>query len=100
MSALGRKTVNETENFASPIGMQLKKNDSTDLEIVFKTLTELIHQLNNSGILIVQRTCFGCKFFDKSENKSRCILMDKELLSSDIRVDCPEHEENPAGKKG
>jgi len=99
LSDLGRKTVAETENFANPIETQLKKSETADLENVFETLSKLIYQLQNNGILTVQRTCFGCKFYDKSENRNYCNLMEKELLTSDIRLDCPEYEEKPAGNK-
>jgi len=96
LSDLGRKTVSETENFANPIETQLKNIKTADLEIVFETLSKLIYQLNNNGILTVQRTCFGCKFYAKSENRNYCNLMETELLTSDIRLDCPEHEVKPA----
>ena len=98
LSDLGRKTVTETENFANPIEKQLKNIEIADLESVFETLSKLIYQLNNNGILTVQRTCFGCQFYDKSENRTYCNLMEKELLTSDIRLDCPEYEKNTAGK--
>ncbi len=98
LSALGKKTVAETENFANPIEKQLKNIKKSDLENLFKTLSTLIYQLNNNGILTVQRTCFGCKFYDKSENRNYCNLMEKELLTSDIRLDCPEYEEKPTNK--
>jgi len=97
LSDLGRKTVAETENFASPIETQLEKLEKSDLESVFKTLSHLIYQLNDNGMLTVQRTCFGCKFYDKSGNKSYCNLMEKELLTSDIRLDCNEYEEKLTG---
>jgi DNA-binding MarR family transcriptional regulator len=97
LSDLGSKTVAETENFANPIETQLKNNETADLENVFETLSKLIYQLQSNGILTVQRTCFGCKFYDKSENRNYCNLMETELLTSDIRLDCPEYEEKPAG---
>ncbi|NQY31008.1 MAG: MarR family transcriptional regulator [Flavobacteriaceae bacterium] len=97
LSDLGKKTVAKTENFANPIETQLKKIETADLESVFETLSKLIYQLNNNGILTVQRTCFGCKFYNKSENRNYCNLMEKELLTSDIRLDCSEYEEKPAG---
>lgn len=99
LSELGKKTVSETENFANPIEAQLENIETVDLENVFKTLSELIYQLNKNGILTVQRTCFGCKFYDKSRGKDYCNLLDKELLTPDIRLDCPEFEEKPAGNR-
>ncbi|MDO5981532.1 MarR family winged helix-turn-helix transcriptional regulator [Flavivirga spongiicola] len=97
LSDLGKKMVSETENFANPIEKQLKNIETADLENVFETLSKLIHQLNNNRILTVQRTCFSCNFYDKSENRNYCNLMEKELLTPDIRLDCPEYEEKSAG---
>ncbi len=93
LSELGKKTVAETEDFADPLRKQLKGSAPGDLENVFQTLSKLIYQLNRNGILTVQRTCYGCKFYDKSANKDYCNLLEKELLTSDIRLDCPEYEE-------
>jgi len=92
LSDLGKRTVSETENFANPIKQQLQTINESDLENLFKSLSTLIHQLNSAGILTIQRTCFGCIFYDKSENKNYCNLMEKELLTADIRLDCPEYE--------
>jgi len=96
LSQIGNKIVAETENFADPLKNQLKEIQQADLENLFETLSKVIHQLNSSGILTIQRTCFGCKFYDKPENKHYCNLMEKELLSSDIRLDCLEFEEKQA----
>jgi len=92
LSFSGKKIVAETENFANPIQTHLKGINQADLESVFETLSKLIYQLNSNDILTVQRTCFGCKFYDKSESKSYCTLLDKELQTTDIRLDCAEYE--------
>jgi DNA-binding MarR family transcriptional regulator len=97
LSQIGSKIVAEIENFADPLKNQLKKIQPTDLENLFGTLSKLIFQLNSIGILTVQRTCYGCKFHDQSENKHFCNLLEKELLNSDIRLDCPDYVKNPAG---
>jgi len=97
LSHSGNKIVAETENFANPLKSQLKGIQQADLENLFGTLSKLIYQLNSNGILTVQRTCYGCKFYNQLENKDFCSLLDKELLNSEIRLDCPEYEETPAG---
>ncbi|MEN8187763.1 MAG: MarR family transcriptional regulator [Bacteroidota bacterium] len=97
LSQIGNKIVAETENFADPLKSQLKGIQSSDLENLFETLSKLIYKLNSNGILTVQRTCYGCKFYEKTKNKDFCNLLDKELLNSEIRLDCPEYEIKPAG---
>ena len=97
LSGLGSEIVTKTENFADPLKNQLKGIQYTDLESLFETLSNLIYQLNRNGILTVQRTCYGCKFYGQNNNKDFCHLMGKELLNSEIRLDCPEYEMKPTG---
>ncbi|MEY8019356.1 MarR family winged helix-turn-helix transcriptional regulator [Muriicola sp. E247] len=93
LSPLGKKTVAETNDFANPLKKQIDTFEQTDLDEVFKTLAELIYKLNRIGMLTVQRTCYGCKFYQKNKKVDYCKLLEKELLSQDIRLDCPEFEE-------
>lgn len=92
LSAAGKKIVQETENFADTLKKHLQDNTKADLESVFSTLSKLIYQLNQTGILTVQRTCYACKFHSHIKNKDYCNLLDKELLNSEIRIDCSEFE--------
>lgn len=92
LSDLGKKTVVTTENFANPIRNQLDTIQKNELESLYNSLSNLVYQLNRNGVLTVQRTCFGCKFYNKSHDKDYCDLMQKELLPTEIRLDCPEYE--------
>jgi len=93
LSVTGQNIVAETSDFANPLKNQLTTIHQTNLEALFGTLGKLIYQLNKSGILTVQRTCYGCKFYSRNTERDYCNLLDKELLNSDIRLDCPEFEE-------
>ncbi|GAA4274406.1 MarR family winged helix-turn-helix transcriptional regulator [Aquimarina gracilis] len=88
----GKKHVSETENFANPIQQQLEKFDEAQKESLFNVITLLIHKLNKSGVLSVQRTCYACKFYEKREKHDYCNLINVDLKNSDIRLDCPEFE--------
>lgn len=93
LSILGKEIVLQTNNLANPLKSQIDNLEKTDLNSVFKTLSELIYKLNQNGILTVQRTCFGCKFYQKNDTSDYCNLLKKKLLNEDIRLDCPEFEE-------
>jgi DNA-binding MarR family transcriptional regulator len=93
LSQLGTEIVSQTNDFANPLKSLINNFEQTDLDGVFKTLSELIYKLNSTGILSVQRTCFGCKFHTKHGATDYCNLLEKNLLKSDIRLDCPEYEE-------
>lgn len=94
---LGRELVTKTYDFADPLRKQLGKFYEKELESLFHTLSELIYKLNISGILNVQRTCFGCKFYQKNSETDYCNLLQKKLLISEIRLDCPEYIEKASG---
>jgi len=92
LSTTGKKIVAETEDFANPLKTQLGHIEQNDLENLFTTVSQLIYQLNQSGILRVQRTCYGCKFYSHTKRKDYCNLLNMELKQPDIRLDCPEFE--------
>lgn len=92
LSTLGKEIVAETNDFADPLKKQIDDFNTTELESVFKTLSDLIYKLNRNGILTVQRTCYGCTFYQKNKKKDYCNLLEKELVTQDIRLDCPEFE--------
>ncbi|GAA3582755.1 MarR family winged helix-turn-helix transcriptional regulator [Snuella lapsa] len=93
LSGHGHKMVRDTENFAAPLHTQLESIETNDLENLFKTLAKLIYKLNRSGILTVQRTCYGCKFYAHKDNNDFCNLLNKPLKSEEIQLDCPEFKE-------
>lgn len=92
LSESGKQTVSQTENFANPLKQQISSITDNDLDSLFKTLSKLIFKLNKAEILTVQRTCFGCRFYSNTENIDYCNLLEKELIKSDIRLDCPEFQ--------
>ncbi len=97
VSESGGEIVAKTENFADPLKNQLNGIHKENLENLFETLSKLIHSLNRNGILTVQRTCYGCNFYDQKKNNDYCNLLGKELLNTEIRLDCPEYVEKPIG---
>ena len=90
LSDLGKTTVHKNEDFVNPIHTEIKNISSKEQENLFSTLSSLIYQLNQKNILTVQRTCFACKFYSKNNNQHHCNLLKKELLNSEIRLDCNE----------
>ena len=94
LSPSGKELVSEVSDFANPLKTHLKGFSQDTLESLFGTLSELIYKLNQSGILTIQRTCYGCSFYHKNEDSDFCNLLGKALLPQDIRIDCPEFVES------
>ena len=88
----GKNRVKKTEHFANPIKTHLKTLTKNEQEQLFFSLSKLIFGLNRTGILTVQRTCFGCTYYEKQSKHHYCKLMQKKLLDKDIRLDCKEYE--------
>jgi DNA-binding MarR family transcriptional regulator len=93
LSGAGKGIVEKTEHFASPLKNQMDAIGTEEKENLFKTLSKLIYQLNRTGVLTVQRTCFACKYYKKTTANHYCHLLEKQLKHSDIRLDCVEFEE-------
>ena len=97
LSDLGTDIVSQTYDFSNPLKKQIDGFSTSELESLFGTLSQLIYKLNRNGILSVQRTCYGCKFYQKNQESDYCNLLQKELLNQEIRLDCPEFEEKASG---
>ncbi len=93
LSAEGKAIVRQTYDFANPLQKQVESLSSNERKSLFGTLSELIYKLNQSGILDVQRICYSCNYYEKKKGKDYCRLLDMQLLSNDIRIDCPEYED-------
>ena len=92
LSDLGKNTVFKNDDFVNPIYSEIQKISPNEQENLFATLSSLIYKLNQKDILTVQRTCFACKFYSKNNKQHHCGLLQKELLNSEIRLDCKEFE--------
>ncbi len=97
LSDLGNDIVSQTYDFSSPLKKQIDGFSQSELESMFGTLSQLIYKLNRNGILSVQRTCYGCKFYEKNNESDYCNLLQKKLLNKEIRLDCPEYEVKVSG---
>ncbi|MBU3821372.1 MarR family transcriptional regulator [Flavobacteriaceae bacterium XHP0103] len=93
LSNLGIEIVSKTYDFSNPLKKHVNSFSEAEQESLFETLSQLIYKLNRNGILNVQRTCYGCKFYQKNQETHYCNLLQKELLKREIRLDCPEYEE-------
>ena len=93
----GKEILAQVEDFATPIKQQLEGIDNAEVQQLYYTLTQLIHGLNKSGVLSVQRNCHSCTFYEKNKNGHYCNFLKKPLENHDLRLDCPEHELKPTG---
>src|SRR5699024_6654363 len=93
LSDSGNDLIAQTYDFSNPLKTQVDSFSTVELESLFSTLSQLIYKLNRQGILDIQRTCYGCNFYQKNEDSDYCTLLQTELMTHEIRLDCPEFEE-------
>jgi DNA-binding MarR family transcriptional regulator len=90
LTDLGKSIVLETENFTDPLTAIISQSEAADKVILWKNISDMILQLNKMEVITVQRTCYNCKFFSKEDNVPFCGLLNQELKTEDIRMDCGE----------
>lgn len=98
ITAKGSETVSQLSNYALPLTEELSSFQEPELFEMFQTISKLIFQLNQKGIIQVQRTCFNCHHYKGDRNKRHfCNLLNQKLRSQEIRLDCNEYEDKPTG---
>ncbi len=92
LMANGKKIVAATEDFANPLTAIIASSGIDSKLILWQNILSLIKQLNVTGIISVQRTCYNCTHFSTKNKIPFCNLLQQKLLLPDIRIDCAEFE--------
>jgi DNA-binding MarR family transcriptional regulator len=94
LTARGISVAEQTEKFTREILLPVERMDPDSKALLFSSLTDIIHHLNKAGIITVQRMCQTCLYYRKKTmgTEHYCELLNKKLESTELRLDCPEHE--------
>lgn len=81
--------------FTNEIKVPIEKLHPDDKENLLLSLLGVISHLNQSGVITIQRMCFSCTHYQASNKGQQhfCRLLNKPLHTTDLRVDCPEHQQ-------
>jgi DNA-binding MarR family transcriptional regulator len=90
--ANGKKVAAATEDFANPLTAIIAPSGPASKLILWQNIVTLIKELNTTGIISVQRTCYNCTHFSSKNKAPFCNLLQQKLLLPDIRIDCAEFE--------
>lgn len=93
LTSMGQKIITDAESFAQPIHNLINGLDITEQKQLYNHIQRFIQSLNHLGILSVQRMCYNCRFYRKTDRGHYCTLMDMSLEKNDIRIDCPEFQD-------
>ncbi|MCC6816021.1 MAG: winged helix-turn-helix transcriptional regulator [Saprospiraceae bacterium] len=93
LTANGRRMAEQTSLFTQQIQSPIEKMKFTDKENLLSSLLGIIHSLNKSGIINIQRMCFTCHFYNNIDkgNEHYCELLNAKLANNQLRLDCEEH---------
>lgn len=89
----GRDIANKTSLFTEQLKVPVDKLHEDDKENLLLSLISIIHHLNKTGVITLQRMCFTCSHYRPNQEgeKHFCQLLNQKLEDSELRVDCPEH---------
>ncbi len=88
----GKQTAEKSANFAFAIEKPLDTLNEAQKEAMLSGLLKLIYELNQAGIITMQRMCFTCTHYRYESGNHFCKLLQSPLKATEIRVDCAEHE--------
>jgi len=92
LTKAGEIIAKKTSFFANQIQIPIDNLPSADKEKLFLSLLEIIHHLNQTGIITIQRMCSTCHFYN-SDKGHFCQLLNQKLADEELRVDCEEHSQ-------
>ncbi|MEQ1923556.1 MAG: MarR family winged helix-turn-helix transcriptional regulator [Pyrinomonadaceae bacterium] len=90
LSSSGKSIAEKTSHFATQIQTPIDSLTSSEKENLLASLLGIIHHLNQTGVITIQRMCLTCHYYN-SDNGHFCQLLNQELAKEELRIDCPEH---------
>ena len=93
LSAAGKKVVSEASTFSQPILGVLNQVEEKEQASLYKHLLDLLSRFQQEGLIPIQRMCSNCQHFTRSDGLSYCSLLELQLKTIDLRVNCPEFEQ-------
>jgi DNA-binding MarR family transcriptional regulator len=91
LTTKGKNIANKTSFFTQQLYEPLNKLELKDKENMFLGLLSIIKHLNKNGLITIQRMCYSCSYYQTSNKKHFCKLLNQELKNTELRLDCPEH---------
>jgi len=93
LTAKGESLAKEVETYPKTIFQAIADLGKEEKSEMLKNNLWLIAQMNKKGIISPSRMCFSCRFYKGNyTDEHHCNLLNKTLLSDDLRIDCPEHQ--------
>ncbi len=88
LSDKGQGLTKSLETFDNPLRKTIENLNTNKQRALYDGLVKVIFELNKAGIIEVQRTCFGCKFYESKGSDHYCTFIRKPLKNNELRLDC------------
>lgn len=94
LTTQGRDIARQTAAFAREIQSPIDRLSTDEQNDLLIHLIGIIRHLNKAGVITLERMCFTCAHYRKNHkgHEHYCALLNTQLESSALRLDCPEHE--------
>lgn len=97
----GQARAAELAGWDQPVREAVAASSDHDKVAMLGQLYELIAALQRAGVVTVARMCITCRHFRPDAHPGQhsphhCALLDARLGLETLRIDCPEHEHQPA----
>lgn len=92
LTSSGQKIAKSSSVFANALQMHVHSLMRSHQSSLLDSLLQIIHLLNNTGVISSQRMCKTCRFFEVGNTTHYCSLSDKTCVRLILRLDCVEHE--------
>ncbi|MEL7587817.1 MAG: helix-turn-helix domain-containing protein [Prolixibacteraceae bacterium] len=86
----GEKIVDGTRYYTAPIMAWTEQLRTEEKESLWRSVSDLIRTLNQTGIVTIYRTCYTCHHYRNKEGLHFCSLLEEILETRDIQIDCPD----------
>ncbi|GAB4248419.1 MAG: MarR family winged helix-turn-helix transcriptional regulator [Ekhidna sp.] len=84
----GKKILKTLVDYDMPLRESVESLSTDETGMLYQSMVVMIHHLNQSGIIQVQRTCLGCQFYKPNGAQAYCNYIKKQLEPNDLRLDC------------
>lgn len=92
LTRAGESMASQSANFASAFEGPLELLSGEQKKAMLAGLFKIIQELNQAGIITVQRMCFSCRNYRFLKGSHYCSLLETRLAENELRLDCREHE--------
>lgn len=92
LTVKGLEMVLLTEDFTNPLFDLIRSIPENEKFILWKNISSIVEQLHKLQVINVQSTCHNCGYFLQQNGGNYCQLMNINLETNDIKLDCGDHK--------